>query len=61
MVRDYLRVYNLLNVGTCVDVLKSHRRQCAILFNLEPRAFLSKTLLLASFGAVLSASRRKIE
>lgn len=57
--RDYLKIYNILDVGLLGDVFEEHRRQCHRIYNIEPLNFVS--LPGVSFASGMAASNQTLD
>lgn len=56
---DYLRIYNILDVGTTIDALEEHRRLSFKHLKLDRLAFV--TLPSAAFRSAMASSKQKLE
>jgi len=57
--RDYLRLYNKLDVGILADVIEDHRKTCRIMYQVDPLNFL--TLPSLAFNVGMSVSRQTLD
>jgi len=57
--RDYLKLYNKLDVGILADVFEDHRKTCRIMYQVDPLNFL--TLPSLAFNVGMSVSKQTLD